>query len=79
MLTPRDHPGVTNMVLVKESSPLFEKYKKSLAEQNSIDLAFDMITDKSYAKLLQTICCTESDFQRFRQLVVNSVCATGKK
>ena len=65
------------MVLMQEGSSLYEKYQKSLAEQNSIDLAFEMLTDKVYAKLLQTICCTESDFRRFRQLVVNSVCATG--
>ncbi|CAB9506819.1 Receptor-type guanylate cyclase gcy [Seminavis robusta] len=72
-----DHQGVPNAVLMKEGSPLAEKYnQKSLAEQNSIDLAWGLLADPSYGKLLKTVCCDEVDFRRFRQLVVNSVCAT---
>ncbi|CAB9519167.1 Receptor-type guanylate cyclase gcy [Seminavis robusta] len=72
-----DHGGVPNTVLMKEGSPLAEKYnQKSLAEQNSIDLAWGLLGNPSYDKLLKTICCDEDDFKRFRQLVVNSVCAT---
>ncbi|CAB9514382.1 Receptor-type guanylate cyclase gcy [Seminavis robusta] len=72
-----DHGGVPNTVLMKEGSPLVQKYhQKSLAEQNSIDLAWELLADPSYDKLLKTICCDETDFKRFRELVVNSVCAT---
>ena len=65
------------MVLMKEGSPLVEKYdSKSLAEQNSIDLAWGLLSQPKYSKLLQTICGDEQGFGRFRQLVVNAVCAT---
>ncbi|CAB9502419.1 Receptor-type guanylate cyclase gcy [Seminavis robusta] len=72
-----DHQGVPNSVLMNEGSPLVKKYhEKSLAEQNSIDLTWEILADPKYDKLLKTICCDELDFRRFRELVVNSVCAT---
>ena len=72
-----DHQGVPNIVLMKEGSPLVEKYNsKSLAEQNSIDLAWGLLSQPKYHHLLQTICGNQEDFLRFRQLLVNAVCAT---
>ena len=72
-----DHQGVPNIVLMKEGSPLVDKYdSKSLAEQNSIDLAWGLLSQPKYHHLLQTICGNQEDFLRFRQLLVNAVCAT---
>ena len=72
-----DHQGIPNAQLVKENSPLAERYKgKSVAEQNSVDVAWDILTRPSFCQLYQTICPTDADRVRFRQLVVNSVMAT---
>ena len=72
-----DHPGVPNSQLVKENSPLAQTYRgKSIAEQNSVDVAWDILTRPSYSPLYQAICPTQAESIRFRQLVVNSVMAT---
>lgn len=40
-----DHPGVPNAILVKESSEMAVLYdNKSVAEQNSVQLAWDVST-----------------------------------
>jgi hypothetical protein len=49
---------------------------KSIAEQNSVDLAWDLLMEEDYPDLRRTIYTTEEDFLRFRQLVVNIVMAT---
>lgn len=72
-----DHTGVPNTTLVKENASIATLYNnKSVAEQNSVDLAWELLTDDSYAKLRHTIYSTKDEQQRFRQLVVNSVMAT---
>jgi hypothetical protein len=72
-----DHQGVPNTQLVKEKSKVAAAYKqKSVAEQNSIDLAWDLLMDVNYDDLRAAICPEEDEFRRFRQLVVNSVLAT---
>ena len=72
-----DHPGVPNTQLVKEGTALSEYYNgRSVAEQNSVDLAWDLFMRPDYIKLRQAICATPEELQRFRQLVVNSVMAT---
>jgi len=72
-----DHPGVPNAQLVKENSHLAQVYNgKSVAEQNSVDLAWALLMDKRYGKLRATIFQTDAELKRFRQLVVNSVMAT---
>jgi len=72
-----DHPGVPNAQLVKENNIIAVAYKKkSIAEQNSVDLAWDLLLDDSYAELRRTIYQTDAEMRRFRQLVVNSVMAT---
>ena len=72
-----DHPGVPNMTLINEQSSTAIAYKnKSVAEQNSVDLALDLLMDPSFLELRRTIYTTESEFRRFRQLVVNTVMAT---
>jgi hypothetical protein len=72
-----DHYGVSNQQLVKEKNRLSVMYKdKSVAEQNSIDLAFELFTSASYSELASCICGDEHEYKRFRQLVINSVMAT---
>jgi hypothetical protein len=72
-----DHHGVSNQQLVKEKNRLATIYSdKSVAEQNSIDLAFEVLTSASYSELVSCICGDESEYKRFRQLVINSVMAT---
>jgi class 3 adenylate cyclase len=72
-----DHSGVPNAQLVKENSKIAAFYKgKSVAEQNSIDLAWDLLMDYSFNELRSIIYTTTAEKSRFRQLVVNSVMAT---
>jgi class 3 adenylate cyclase len=72
-----DHPGVPNPRLIQENERLACIYKKrSVAEQNSFDLAWELLLDDSFKRLRQAICVNDADFQRFRQIVVNSVMAT---
>lgn len=72
-----DHHGVTNTQLVKEENRLSAIYQqKSVAEQNSIDLAFEILTAATYSDLVSCICADENDYKRFRQMVINSVMAT---
>ncbi|KAL3937629.1 MAG: hypothetical protein SGBAC_007303 [Bacillariaceae sp.] len=72
-----DHPGVSNAQLVKEKTRNAQIYKnKSVAEQNSVDLAWQMLMGDEYSDLRACIYQTEEDLRRFRQLVVNTVLAT---
>eukprot|EP00980_Cylindrotheca_fusiformis_P030525 scaffold24977_cov235-Cylindrotheca_fusiformis.AAC.1 len=67
-----DHPGVPNAQLVKEQTRNAQIYKKSVAEQNSVELAWGMLMSAEYSALRACIYQTESDLRRFRQLVVNT-------
>ena len=72
-----DHPGVPNATLVSEATPLAKKYKeKSVAEQNSVQLAWDILMQEEFQELRDTIYATTEEFKLFRKLVVNSVMAT---
>eukprot|EP00980_Cylindrotheca_fusiformis_P022135 scaffold9027_cov107-Cylindrotheca_fusiformis.AAC.4 len=71
-----DHPGVPNTQLVKEKSRWAQIYKKSVAEQKSVDIAWDMLMSDEYTALRACIYQTEEELRRFRQLVVNTVMAT---
>lgn len=53
------------------------KYKnKSIAEQNSVDLAWKLLMHDRYRALRSAIYTNDAEMCRFRQLVVNSVMAT---
>lgn len=72
-----DHTGVPNAQLVKEEADIAILYKnKSVAEQNSVDLAWNLLMQPEYTDLRACIYRTPSQLDRFRQLVVNSVMAT---
>eukprot|EP00934_Nitzschia_sp_Nitz4_P000910 Nitzschia sp. Nitz4//scaffold439_size10204//5658//9665//NITZ4_009080-RA/size10204-processed-gene-0.12-mRNA-1//-1//CDS//3329551869//910//frame0 len=72
-----DHPGVPNTQLVKEGDALALKYQnRSVAEQRSFDVAWDLWLQDEFRELRSTICETPRELQRFRQLVINGVMAT---
>jgi class 3 adenylate cyclase len=72
-----DHVGVPNTQLIKENVAIAALYRgKSVAEQNSVDIAWTLLMDERYENLRRTIYNSEAEFKRFRQLVVNSVMAT---
>ena len=72
-----DHPGVSNATLVKEKTSLANLYQgKSVAEQNSVDIAWQLLSEPCYADLRSCIFTNTAEFKRFRQLVVNTVLAT---
>jgi hypothetical protein len=68
---------VPNAQLVKEGTKIVQIYQgKSVAEQNSVNIAWDLLLQDKYAELRSSICETQEEEVRFRQLVVNSVMAT---
>ena len=72
-----DHRGVPNFILAKEEERLAAVYlNRSIAEQNSIDVAWEVLMESQYTELRHTIYTSTSELKRFRQLVVNTVMAT---
>ena len=72
-----DHTGVPNTQLAKENPKMAELYRgRSIAEQNSVDLAWSLLMEPDYRDLRNAIYRNPSEEARFRQLVVNSVMAT---
>jgi 3'5'-cyclic nucleotide phosphodiesterase len=72
-----DHQGVPNTTLVAENCSIATIYEnKSVAEQNSVDLAWALLMDDRYKMLRAAIYATDDEAKRFRQLVVNTVLAT---
>jgi class 3 adenylate cyclase len=72
-----DHTGVTNDQLVKENDPLAIQYdNKCVAEQRSIQVAWDTLMEDRFVELRRCIYQTEEEKCRFRQLLVNAVIAT---
>lgn len=66
-----DHPGVPNVSLAKEKPELAEIYRnKSIAEQNSIDLAWALLMSDEFKDLRLCICANDEELKHFRQLVV---------
>jgi hypothetical protein len=72
-----DHRGVPNYILATEDERLASIYKgKAIAEQNSVDLAWDILMAPEFEKLRDCIYTTPLELGHFRQLVVNTVIAT---
>lgn len=73
-----DHSGVPNSVIPDENPSLANKYKnKSIAEQNSVDIAWNLLfQNDDFQTLRHAIYSNTDELTRFRQLVVNSVMAT---
>eukprot|EP00522_Entomoneis_paludosa_P011404 CAMPEP_0172451244 /NCGR_PEP_ID=MMETSP1065-20121228/9354_1 /TAXON_ID=265537 /ORGANISM="Amphiprora paludosa, Strain CCMP125" /LENGTH=1163 /DNA_ID=CAMNT_0013203175 /DNA_START=91 /DNA_END=3582 /DNA_ORIENTATION=+ len=72
-----DHPGVPNPVMMEEMPMVAENYKhKSVAEQNSVDLAWLLLRGDEYKEMCEFIFENADEMKRFRQLVINMVMAT---
>lgn len=72
-----DHRGVPNAQLIKEKKSLAEKYKnKSVAENNSIRVAWSELLKEEFSNLRRCIFGSDEDESRFRQLLINVVIAT---
>jgi len=72
-----DHMGISNFQLIKEEHQLAKLFKnKSIAEQNSVVLAWDTLMDPKFHDLRRTIYADTFELERFRQLVANTVLAT---
>ncbi|KAG7358992.1 family 3 adenylate cyclase [Nitzschia inconspicua] len=72
-----DHRGVSNVQLEKEDKDMAAMYhNKSIAEQNSLDIAWNLLLEPEYSELRSYFFCTEADMLRFRQVIVNVVLAT---
>jgi hypothetical protein len=72
-----DHTGVPNATLVAEGTELAQCYdNKSVAEQNSVDLAWGLLQEPTFSNLRACIYETQEELERFRQLTVNAVMAT---
>jgi hypothetical protein len=72
-----DHTGVPNATLVKEKSHVAGAYKnKSVAEQNSIELAWNLLMEPCYKQLRECLFLDTSEIIRFRGMVVSAVMAT---
>ncbi len=72
-----DHTGLPNAQLVKDGHELATKFKnRSVAEQNSVHMGWEMLMDPRFERLRKCIYQTNVERKRFRQLVINSVMAT---
>jgi hypothetical protein len=73
-----DHRGVSNPTLTQEDPTLAQRYQyMSIAEQNSVDLAWNVFMGAEFTDLRNCMFVAREDLQRFRQLVVNSVMVRG--
>lgn len=72
-----DHRGVSNVQLGKEDPQMAMFYNdKSIAEQNSLDISWDLLMSENFTELQACIFRTNDDVKRFRQVLVNVVLAT---
>ncbi|CAJ1930865.1 unnamed protein product [Cylindrotheca closterium] len=72
-----DHEGVPNAQLVKEGAAVATMYnERSVAEQNSLVIAWNLLMSDRFTNLRNTICATATELSRFRELATNAVMAT---
>lgn len=69
-----DHRGCSNAQLMVEEPKMAQKYSnQSIAEQNSLDLAWDALMKDKFNNLRACLFNTEAELMRFRQLIVNGM------
>ncbi|KAL3926574.1 MAG: hypothetical protein SGBAC_013422, partial [Bacillariaceae sp.] len=72
-----DHRGVPNFILAKEDPTMAKHFQnQAIAEQNSVELAWDLLMEPRFSALRHTIYKGTTEQQRFRNLVVNCLLAT---
>jgi 3'5'-cyclic nucleotide phosphodiesterase/Adenylate and Guanylate cyclase catalytic domain len=71
------HAGIPNAQLILEEADVAIKYKnRSVAEQNSVSLAWGLLMQPRFISLRKAIYRTNVERKRFRQVLVNAVMAT---
>lgn len=69
--------GLTNAELVQMKTPVSLMYReRSVAEQNSVDVAWGMLMSEQFTDLRDCIYSSTEELYRFRQLLVNATMAT---
>ena len=72
-----DHKGCSNAQLMVEDPEMVERYRgKSAAEQNSVDVGWEMFMEDRFDRLRRCIFLNQNELKYFRQVVVNIVMAT---
>jgi hypothetical protein len=72
-----DHSGITNLQLVKKNAEIAQRYDgQSVAEQNSLTVAWNTLLESQFEDLFLTLFPTGTEEQRFRQLITTIVLAT---
>merc|ERR1712183_453651 len=72
-----EHQGVPNTILVEEDNVIARKYNgRSIAEQNSVDIAWALFLEPQFDVLRDAVCATDEELDRLRKLIVNMVMAT---
>jgi 3'5'-cyclic nucleotide phosphodiesterase/Adenylate and Guanylate cyclase catalytic domain len=72
-----EHTGLTNKEMIECQHEAAAFYNgASVAEQNSVCCAWNILMEEKYADLQQCIYSTREEQRRFRQLIVNVVMAT---
>jgi 3'5'-cyclic nucleotide phosphodiesterase len=72
-----DHRGCSNAQLIKEEVSMGVMYRnKSVAEQNSVDIAWNLLMEDRFHRLRAAVFENQEELLRFRQLVINTVLAT---
>ena len=70
------HIGVSNSELIKENNTALPIESRSLLEQSSIQIAWQLLLQPRFQHLRSCIYKTSAERKRFRQVVINSVLAT---
>jgi hypothetical protein len=69
-----DHRGVPNPVLAKEDPSMAQRYEgKSIAEQNSVEMAWEILMRPTFRDFRACLFPTTTDLARFRQLVSHTL------
>jgi hypothetical protein len=72
-----DHHGVSNAQLIVEQPEMATIYRnKSIAEQNSLDIAWNLLMSDQFEDLRACLFSNQAELARFRQVLVNVVLAT---
>lgn len=65
------------MQLIEEAPEMANRYSnQSIAEQNSVDMAWDLLMEDQFQELRKMLFASQGDLMRFRQMCVNVVLAT---
>lgn len=71
------HVGVPNTTLIQEDPSLAFKYNDtSVAEQNSLDVCWDLLMQDAYVDLRRCICADADELAHFRELLILMVMST---